>query len=189
LLANLLAASTYPLEVVQADRWLDEHKDLKGDAVKTEVDKQGWDDSVKALAGTPSVLSMMSDKLDWIKDLGDAVLAQQPDVMDAIQQPCCRRRQKGRARDGDQERVTNVQSARGRDAARAERPRRHAELRRQGQDDRGICASRLSCGTFLVNHSGTVYQKDLGDYTMTLVSRMMWFDPDQTWKKVVVPGR
>jgi hypothetical protein len=43
--------------------------------------------------------------------------------------------------------------------------------------------------TFLVNHSGTVYQKDLGDYTMRLVSRMMWFDPDQTWKKVEVPGR
>ena len=43
--------------------------------------------------------------------------------------------------------------------------------------------------TFLVNHSGTVYQKDLGDYTMRLVGRMMWFDPDQTWKKVDVPGR
>jgi hypothetical protein len=85
LVANLLAASTYPLEVVQADRWLNEHKKLKGDALKTEVDKQGWDDSVKALASTPTVLSMMSDKLDWTKDLGDAVLAQQPDVMDAIQ--------------------------------------------------------------------------------------------------------
>ena len=85
LLANLLAASTYPLEVVQADRWLNEHKNLKGDALKVEVDKQGWDDSVKALAGMPAVLSMMSDKLDWTKDLGDAVLAQQPDVMDAIQ--------------------------------------------------------------------------------------------------------
>ena len=85
LLANLLAASTYPLEVVQADRWLNEHKNLKGDALKAEVDKQGWDDSVKALASTPAVLAMMSDKLDWTKDLGDAVLAQQPDVMDAIQ--------------------------------------------------------------------------------------------------------
>ena len=85
LLANLLAASTYPLEVVQADRWLDEHKKLNGDALKTEVDKQEWDDSVKALVSTPTVLSMMSDKLDWTKDLGDAVLAQQPDVMDAIQ--------------------------------------------------------------------------------------------------------
>src|SRR5712675_1987823 len=85
LLANVLAASTYPLEVVQADRWLGEHKSLKGDALKTEVGKQGWDDSVKALASTSSVLSMMSDKLDWTKAMGDAVLAQQPDVMDAIQ--------------------------------------------------------------------------------------------------------
>jgi hypothetical protein len=85
LLANVLAASTYPLEVVQADRWLKERKSLKGDALKTEVDKQAWDDSVKALASTPDVISMMSDKVDWTKNLGDAVLAQQPDVMDAIQ--------------------------------------------------------------------------------------------------------
>ena len=85
LLANVLAASTYPLEVVQADRWLKERKTLKGDALKLEVDKQSWDDSVKALTSTPDVISMMSDKVDWTKDLGDAVLAQQPDVMDAIQ--------------------------------------------------------------------------------------------------------
>jgi hypothetical protein len=85
LLANVLAASTYPLEVVQADRWVSGHKNLKGDALKNEVDKQAWDHSVKALAGTPEVLAMMSDKLDWTKGLGDAVLAQQPDVMDAIQ--------------------------------------------------------------------------------------------------------
>src|SRR6478672_3998714 len=85
LLANLLAASTYPLEVVQADRWLKERKNLKGDALKTEVEKQAWDDSVKALTSTADVLSMMSDKVDWTKNLGDAVLAQQPDVMDAIQ--------------------------------------------------------------------------------------------------------
>ena len=56
LLANLLAASTYPLEVVQADRWLQEHKKLKDDALKAEIDKQGWDESVKALAATPTVL-------------------------------------------------------------------------------------------------------------------------------------
>ena len=85
LLANVLAASTYPLEVVQADRWLKERKSLKGDALKKEVDKQSWDDSVKALASTPDVISMMSDKIDWTKSLGDAVLAQQPDVMDAVQ--------------------------------------------------------------------------------------------------------
>jgi len=85
LLANVLAASTYPLEVVQADRWLKERKSLKGDALKKEVDGQSWDDSVKALASMPDVVAMMSDKIDWTKDLGDAVLAQQPDVMDAIQ--------------------------------------------------------------------------------------------------------
>jgi Protein of unknown function (DUF3300) len=85
LLANVLAASTYPLEVVQADRWLKKRKNLKGSALKTEVDKQSWDDSVKALASTPEVLTMMSDKLEWTQDLGDAFLAQQPDVMDAIQ--------------------------------------------------------------------------------------------------------
>lgn len=85
LLANVLAASTYPLEVVQADRWLKERKQLKGDQLKAEVDKQSWDDSIKALAATPTVITMMSDKLDWSKALGDAVLAQQPDVMDAIQ--------------------------------------------------------------------------------------------------------
>ena len=85
LLANVLAASTYPLEVVQADRWAGENKSLKGDQLKAAVDKQAWDDSVKALVSTPSVLTMMSQKLDWTQKLGDALLAQQPDVMDAIQ--------------------------------------------------------------------------------------------------------
>ena len=85
LLANVLAASTYPVEVVQAERWLKEHKNLKGDALKGDVEKQPWDDSVKALASTPEVLTTMSEKLEWTKNLGDAVLAQQPDVMDAIQ--------------------------------------------------------------------------------------------------------
>src|SRR3954467_4688285 len=85
LLANVLAASTYPLEVVQADRWLKEHKTLKGDALKKEVEKQSWDDSVKALTSTADVVTMMSDKVDWTKSLGDAVFAQQPDVMDAVQ--------------------------------------------------------------------------------------------------------
>ncbi len=85
LLANVLAASTYPLEVVQADRWVKANKNLKGDALKAAVDKQAWDDSVKALVSTADVLAMMSDKVDWTKNLGDAVLAQQPDVMDAIQ--------------------------------------------------------------------------------------------------------
>ena len=85
LLVNVLAAATYPLEVVQADRWASENKSLKGDQLKAAVDKQAWDDSVKALVSTPSVLTMMSQKLDWTQKLGDALLAQQADVMDAIQ--------------------------------------------------------------------------------------------------------
>jgi hypothetical protein len=85
LLAQVLMASTYPLEVVQADRWATENKALKGDPLKAAVDKQSWDDSVKSLVATPDVLSMMSSKLDWTQKLGDAVLAQQPDVMDAVQ--------------------------------------------------------------------------------------------------------
>jgi len=85
LLAEVLMASTYPLEVVQADRWVRENKNLKGDALKAAADKQDWDDSLKSLVATPSVLAMMNTKLDWTQKLGDAVLAQQPDVMDAIQ--------------------------------------------------------------------------------------------------------
>jgi len=85
LLSQILMASTYPLEVVQAERWVEANKTLKGDALKSAVDKQSWDDSVKSLVATPSVLEMMNSKLDWTQKLGDAVLAQQPDVMDAIQ--------------------------------------------------------------------------------------------------------
>ena len=85
LLSLVLMASTYPLEVVQADRWVKENKNLKGEEQKAEVDKQGWDDSIRSLVATPDVLSMMSTKLDWTMKLGDAVLAQQADVMDAIQ--------------------------------------------------------------------------------------------------------
>jgi hypothetical protein len=85
LLSEILMAATYPLEVVEADRWANANKTLQGDVLKAAVDKQNWDDSVKSLAATPDVLDMMSNKLDWTQQLGDAVLAQQPDVMDAIQ--------------------------------------------------------------------------------------------------------
>ena len=85
LLAQTLMASTYPLEVVEASRWADENKNLQGDQLKTAVDGQTWDESVKSLVATPSVLSMMSTKLSWTQKLGDAVLAQQPDVMDSVQ--------------------------------------------------------------------------------------------------------
>jgi hypothetical protein len=85
LLSEVLMASTYPLEVVEADRWANANKTLQGDALKAAIAQQNWDDSIKSLAATPDVLDLMSNKLDWTQQLGDAVLAQQPDVMDAIQ--------------------------------------------------------------------------------------------------------
>jgi hypothetical protein len=85
LLSEVLMASTYPLEVVQAERWVKANPGLKDDALKTAVDKEPWDGSVKSLIATPSVLEMMSTRLDWTQKLGDAVIAQQADVMDAIQ--------------------------------------------------------------------------------------------------------
>jgi hypothetical protein len=85
LLAEVLMASAYPLDIVQAERWLQSHKNLKGDQLKAALAKEDWDDSIKSLAATPSVLAMMSEKLDWTERLGDAVVDQQPDVMDAIQ--------------------------------------------------------------------------------------------------------
>jgi hypothetical protein len=85
LISEVLMASTYPLEVVEAARWVAAHKGLKGAQLKADVSKQSWDESVKSLTATPSVLQMMNDKLEWTQKLGDAVLAQQPDVMGAIQ--------------------------------------------------------------------------------------------------------
>jgi len=85
LLSEVLMASTYPLEVVQAERWLNANKSLKDDQLKEAVGKQPWDDSVKSLIATPSVLEMMNSKIDWTQKLGNAVIDQQADVMDAIQ--------------------------------------------------------------------------------------------------------
>ena len=85
LLAQVLMASAYPLDIVQAERWLEANKSLKGDQLKVAVEKQPWDDSIKSLVATPDVLQLMSSKLDWTQKLGDAVVAQQADVMDAIQ--------------------------------------------------------------------------------------------------------
>jgi len=85
LLAEILMASAYPLDVVQAERWLQSNKKLKGDELKAAADKQDWDESIKDLVATPDVLAMMSERIDWTQKLGDAVVGQQPDVMDAIQ--------------------------------------------------------------------------------------------------------
>ncbi len=106
LLSEVLIASTYPLEVVQADRWAKSNKALKGEALTAALAKQSWDDSVKSLAGVPSVLTMMSEQLDWTQKLGDAVLAQQTNVMDAIQRLRLRAQGNGKLRSTKEQTVT-----------------------------------------------------------------------------------
>src|SRR4029078_11506524 len=106
LLAQVLMASTYPLEVVQADRGVKAKKSLKGDKLKAALDKQDWDASVKELVSTPTVLAMMNDQLDWTQALGDAVLAQQADVMDAIQRLRSKAQANGKLETTKQQKVT-----------------------------------------------------------------------------------
>jgi len=85
LVAQILMASTYPLEVVEAARWVKANPKLKGNQLTTALEKQNWDPSIKSLVNFPSVLNMMNDKLDWTQKLGDAFLAQQKDVMNTVQ--------------------------------------------------------------------------------------------------------
>src|SRR5438552_14385137 len=85
LVSQILMASTYPLEVVQADRWAKQNAKLKGDALTAALENQDWDASVKSLVNFHQVLAMMSEKLDWTQKLGDAFLADQKVVLDTIQ--------------------------------------------------------------------------------------------------------
>src|SRR6187401_471329 len=85
LLAQILMASTYPIEVVEAARWQKANSTLKDKALEEALKKQTWDDSVKALAAVPQVLTMMNEKLDWTTKLGDAFLADQEKVLKTAQ--------------------------------------------------------------------------------------------------------
>ncbi len=85
LVSQILMASTYPLEVVQAARWAKQNASLKGDALTKALEGQDWDPSVKSLVNFPPVLTMMNEKLDWTQKLGDAFLEDQKKVLDTIQ--------------------------------------------------------------------------------------------------------
>src|SRR5262245_7661716 len=106
LLSLVLMASTYPVEVVQADRWASQNSNLKDEQLKAAVEKQPWDESVKSLVATPSVLTMMSTKLEWTQKVGDAVLAQQADVMDAIQRLRARAQENNQLKSNEQQTLT-----------------------------------------------------------------------------------
>src|SRR5262249_4509321 len=85
LLAQTLAASTYPLEVMQLQQWMEKNKGLNDKALADAVSKQPWDPSVQGLVAYPDVVTRMGDNIQWMTDLGNAFLAQQSDVMDAVQ--------------------------------------------------------------------------------------------------------
>ena len=85
LLSQVLVASTYPLEIIQLQQWLEKNKNLSDKALVNEVSKQPWDPSIQAMATLPEVVKRLADDVQWTTDLGNAFLAQQSDVMDAIQ--------------------------------------------------------------------------------------------------------
>jgi hypothetical protein len=107
LIAQILAASTYPDQIVEADRWLQEHSKWTGDKLASEVDKQPWDPSVKALTFFSSVLANLDKNLSWTSSLGDAYFNQQEDVMDAIQNLRVRAKAAGNLQSNEQQTVTN----------------------------------------------------------------------------------
>jgi hypothetical protein len=85
LLSQVLIAATYPLEIIQADRWVRNNKDLKTDEALKFAEKKDWDPSVKALVAFPDILKRMSEDVDWTQRLGDAFLSNEEAVMDAVQ--------------------------------------------------------------------------------------------------------
>jgi hypothetical protein len=109
LLSQILMASTYPLEVVQAERWAKQNSGLKGDALAAALEERSWDPSVKSLVNFPDVLSMMNEKLDWTQQLGDAFLAQQKDVMDTVQALRQKAQDTGNLKTTEQQVVTTEQ--------------------------------------------------------------------------------
>jgi Protein of unknown function (DUF3300) len=105
MLAQVLAASTYPLEIVQLQQWLEKNKNLKDKALADAVAKQPWDASVQAMAALPDVVKLLANDLQWTTDLGNAFLAQQSDVMDAVQRMRKKAKDKGNLKSTEQQKV------------------------------------------------------------------------------------
>jgi len=105
LLAQTLAASTYPLEIVQLQQWLAKNPNLKDKALADAVAKEPWDPSVQSLAAFPDVAKRLGDDIAWTTDLGNAFLAQQSDVMDAVQRMRKKASDKGTLKSNEQQKV------------------------------------------------------------------------------------
>jgi hypothetical protein len=105
LLSQTLVASTYPLELIQLQQWLEKNKGLADKALVDAVSKQSWDASIQAMAALPDLVKRLADDIQWTTDLGNAFLAQQPDVMDAIQRMRKKAQDKGNLKSGEQQKV------------------------------------------------------------------------------------
>jgi Protein of unknown function (DUF3300) len=105
LLAQVLAASTYPLELVQLQNWLGKHPDLKGQALADAVQNEDWDPSVQAMSAFPDLVKQLVDGIKWTTDLGNAFLAQQSDVMDAVQRMRKKAKDAGNLKSTEQQKV------------------------------------------------------------------------------------
>src|SRR5438132_1367731 len=108
LLAQILTASTYPLEVVMAARWSKDNPDLKGKDLEDAMQQQPWDPSVKGLTAVPQVLAMMNDKLDWTQQLGEAFLVQPDDITKAVQALRAKAESTGNLKTTKEQRVRRV---------------------------------------------------------------------------------
>jgi Protein of unknown function (DUF3300) len=105
LLAQTLAASTYPIEIIQLQQWLEKNKGLKDQALADAVAKQSWDPSVQSMAAVPDVLNRLANDIQWTADLGNAFLSQQSDVMDAVQRMRKKAQDKGTLKTTEQQKV------------------------------------------------------------------------------------
>jgi hypothetical protein len=108
LLTQVLMASTYPLEVVEAARWARDHAQVTGPELESAMQQQPWDPSVKALTAIPQTLKLMNDKLEWTQQLGDAFLAQDAELLDAVQRLRARADANGQLKTTEQQRVTKL---------------------------------------------------------------------------------
>jgi hypothetical protein len=105
LLSQVLVASTYPLEIIQLEQWLEKNKNLKDQALTDAVQKQDWDPSIQAMAVLPDVAKRLADDIKWTTDLGNAFLAQQSDVMDAVQRMRMKAKDAGNLKSNEQMKV------------------------------------------------------------------------------------
>ena len=105
LLSQVLVASTYPLEIIQLQQWLQKNSTLKGEELTKAVQQQDWDPSIQAMAVLPDVAKRLADDIKWTTDLGNAFLAQQSDVMDAVQRMRMKAKDAGNLKSNEQMKV------------------------------------------------------------------------------------